>query len=249
MPTNAYQLVAADHETPEIKRFKFARLSGAVPDWAAGAHVRVALNGGDSRAYSLLRLHIVRIYRDFIFVRLAAQGLSFAEFFGEALSTIDNMVDRSPEGRLEIIASPIRYMHPCSWKMLVDNQTDTCHPMVAHESSAGTAVSVWEREKHNFTETPMAVQILRNFIPIAVDRTPVESFVFRLVGAPDKLYERAQEGHLSDGNEWIDLHRLYDADELPEDNEVVNSTSERQMRNQFHAWSTFMTMNMAEAVE
>ena len=36
-----------------------------------------------------------------------------------------------------------------------------------------------------------AVQILRNFIPIAVDKTLVESWVYRLVGAPDKLYERA----------------------------------------------------------
>jgi len=28
--------------------------------------------------------------------------------------------------------------------MLVENQTDTCHPMVAHESSAGTAVKLYE---------------------------------------------------------------------------------------------------------
>ena len=29
--------------------------------------------------------------------------------------------------------------------MLVENQTDTCHPMVAHEISAGTAVEVWKQ--------------------------------------------------------------------------------------------------------
>ncbi|PRD43640.1 oxidoreductase [Phyllobacterium phragmitis] len=312
--------------------------------------------GFDTQAASegLARVRNVKVYRDFIFARLADNGPSFEEYFGESLSTIDNMIDRSPEGKLEIIAPPIRYMHQCNWKMLVDNQTDTCHPMVAHESSAGTAVSVWEREKHKFTETPMAVQlyapfmspyefyegagirvwpnghghtgvsgsihqdyddvseymarmeasygperareilgdvrhntiympnimvkgpvqILRNFIPLAVDKTLVESFVFRLVGAPDKIYERslmynrfinaptsivghddlemyerAQEGLHSDGNEWIDLHRLYEADEQRDANEVVNGTSERQMRNQFYAWSKFMTLGMDEPVE
>ena len=48
-------------------------------------------------------------------------------------------------------------MHRCNWKMLVDNQTDTCHPMVAHESSAGTAVKVWEQAPAG-TPKPMAVE-------------------------------------------------------------------------------------------
>ena len=54
------------------------------------------------------------------------------------------MVDRSPAGRLEVAGGVLRYMHNCNWKMLVENQTDTCHPMVAHESSAGTAIEVWK---------------------------------------------------------------------------------------------------------
>src|SRR5438067_291259 len=83
---------------------------------------------------------------------------------GESLSTIDNMVDRSPERKLAVMATPIRYMHTCNWKMLVENQTDTCHPMVAHESSAGTAVKVWKREQGDSTETPMAVQLYGPFM-------------------------------------------------------------------------------------
>ena len=51
------------------------------------------------------------------------------------------MIDRSPAGKLEVAGGVLRYMHNCNWKMLVENQTDTCHPMVAHESSAGTAMS------------------------------------------------------------------------------------------------------------
>jgi phenylpropionate dioxygenase-like ring-hydroxylating dioxygenase large terminal subunit len=259
------------------------------------------------------------------------------------------MVDRSPEGKLLLQAQPIRYMHTCNWKMLVENQTDTCHPMVAHESSAGTAIKVWERESGGSGEKPMAVQlyapfmspyefyeksgiriwpnghghtgvtgsihadysgipgyldqmiaahgherahailgevrhntiyfpnlmvkgavqIIRHFIPIAVDRTLVESWVFRLAGAPDKLYERAlmynrfinaptsivghddlemyeraQEGLRSNGNEWVNLQRLREADEEADVTAVINGTSERQMRNQFHAWRKFMTEDM-----
>jgi hypothetical protein len=119
-----------------------------------------------------------------------------------------------------------------------------------------------------------AVQILRNFIPISVDKTLVESWCFRLVGAPQKfferslmynrfinaptsivghddleMYERAQEGLKSDGNEWVNLQRLYDEDEKHDVTEIINGTSERQMRNQFNAWSKYMTLNMSEKLE
>jgi benzoate/toluate 1,2-dioxygenase alpha subunit len=302
----------------------------------------------------LPKIRNVVVYRDFIFARLNDSGVSFEDYFGESLSTIDNMVDRSPQGELAIQAAPIRYMHTCNWKMLVENQTDTCHPMVAHESSAGTAVKVWKREQGASTEAPMAVQlyapfmspyefyeqsgiriwpnghghtgvsnsihsnysdvdgyldqmiaaygearaheilaqvrhntvyfpnvmvkgavqILRNFIPVAVDRTLVESWVFRLVGAPDMLYERAlmynrfinaptsivghddlemyeraQEGLRSDGNRWVNLRRLFEPGEESDVTAVINGTSERQMRNQFHAWAKFMTADMEKRAE
>jgi hypothetical protein len=53
------------------------------------------------------------------------------------------------------------------------------------------------------------------------------------------MYERAQEGLLSDGNQWVSLHRLYSPDEAPL--AVDNGTTERQMRNQFRAWARYMT--------
>ena len=287
----------------------------------------------------------VHVYRDFVFCRLAREGISFEDYFGASLSTIDNMVDRSPEGRLEVAGGVLRYMHRCNWKMLVDNQTDTCHPMVAHESSAGTAVAVWERAPEG-TPKPMAVeqfapfmnpyeffekmgirvwdnghghtgvadsihaayspvpgyweqmvaaygeeraeaimgdvrhntvyfpnimvkgpiQTLRIFKPIAADQTLVESWTFRLVGAPDELlartcmynrlinaptsvvghddlemYERAQQALQAKGRDWINVARLAESDEADVPEAVVNGTSERQMRNQFRAWVRFMT--------
>jgi len=286
----------------------------------------------------------VKNYRGFIFARLAETGISFEEFFGDSLSSIDNMVDRAPEGRMEVAGPPLRYMHQCNWKMLVENQTDTCHPMVAHESSAGTAVRLW-KEMGNPEPRPAAMQIiapfmsayeffedisirtwpnghghtgvkgsihsdydsipgyfsamteaygedrakaildenrhntvyfpnimvkaplgqLRNFIPLGANKCLVESYVYHPVGAPKELtarsamynrminaptsivghddlemYERAQEGLMSDGLDWVNVQRLYEPDEDFDTEAVENGTTERQMRNQFHAWAKFM---------
>ena len=292
----------------------------------------------------------VEVYREFVFCRLKPEGISFTEFFGPSLSTLDNMVDRSPEGRLEVAGGVMRYLHHCNWKMLVDNQTDTCHPMVAHESSAGTAVKVWQQAPEG-TPKPMAVELfapfvnpyeffenmgirvwenghghtgvsdsihaayspapgywesmvatygeerarsilgevrhntvyfpnimvkgpiqtLRLFKPLAANKTLVESWTFRLVGAPDlllertlmynrlvnaptsvvghddlEMYERAQQGLHARGAQWVNVGRLYDSAEHGQTDAVTNGTNEWQMRSQMRAWVRFMTAGMAQ---
>ncbi len=287
----------------------------------------------------------VKVYREFVFCRLDADGIDFESFFGPSLTTLDNMVDRSPEGRLEVAGGVMRYLHHCNWKMLVDNQTDTCHPMVAHESSAGTAVQVWQDAPAG-TPKPMAVELfapfvspyeffenmgirvwpnghghtgvadsihaayspvpgyheamvatygeervkqilgdvrhntvyfpnimvkgpiqtLRLFKPLAADKTLVESFTFRLVGAPDllfertlmynrlvnaptsvvghddlEMYERAQSALRSRARDWVNVARLYDAAERDDETAVTNGTNERQMRSQYRTWARYMT--------
>ncbi len=229
------------------------------------------------------------------------------------MSSIDNLADRSPVGRLEVAGAPLRYMHNSNWKMFVENLNDTMHPMVAHESSAGTARQLWKDQpadapkpmvieqflpfvsnyeffdkmgvkiydnghsytgvnfsihssysaipeyaaqmaaaygaeraqailgesRHNTVYYPSltvkgAIQTIRVVRPIAVDRTLIESFTLRLVGAPTALlarsatynrvinsptsvvghddlycYRAIQEGLAADGNEWVSLHRNY----------------------------------------
>ena len=71
-----------------------------------------------------------------------------------------------------------------------------------------------------------------------------------IVGHDDlEMYERAQEGLKTNGNQWVNLRRLYESGEEADVTAVINGTSERQMRNQFHAWAKFMTMDMVEPVE
>ena len=304
---------------------------------------------GTEAAKGLTPVKHTKDYRGFIFAKLKDVGPSFEDYFGNSLSSLDNMIDRSPVGRLEIAGGTLRYMHNCNWKMLVENQTDTCHPMVAHESSAGTAASVWKPFEGTGKEKPMAVeiflpfmspyefyegmgirvwdnghghtgvahsihsnyasipgyfekmvasygeekakaildenrhntvyfpnvmikgpiQLLRIFRPVAANKTLVESYTFRLVDAPDlllertqmynrlinaptsivghddlEMYERAQGGLVSNGNEWVNIQRLYDREELEQTEAVTNGTNEWQMRNQFRAWSKYMTMGM-----
>ena len=113
------------------------------------------------------------------------------------------------------------------------------------------------------------IQLLRLFKPISANKTLVESWTFRLVGAPDMLlertlmynrlinaptsvvghddlemYERAQEGLRSGGNEWVNMYRLYDPAEIGQKNVITNGTNEWVMRNHFRAWSDFMTADM-----
>jgi benzoate/toluate 1,2-dioxygenase alpha subunit len=110
------------------------------------------------------------------------------------------------------------------------------------------------------------IQCLRLFKPIAANRTLVESWTFQLVGAPDELlartllyqrlinaptsvvghddlemYERAQRSLHTRAAQWVNVGRLYQANEAEQDEAVVNGTSEAQMRNQYRAWLKYMT--------
>ena len=104
------------------------------------------------------------VYRGFVFARLA-DGPGFREYFGDSLSSIDNLADRSPEGELEIAGGCLRYLHNCNWKLFVENLNDTMHPMIAHASSAGTAKRLWEGKPADMPK-PMAIE---QYAPFAND--------------------------------------------------------------------------------
>jgi phenylpropionate dioxygenase-like ring-hydroxylating dioxygenase large terminal subunit len=299
-------------------------------------------------AKGLVAVKNVRLYRGFIFVKINDVGPDFEDYFGDSLSSIDNMADRSPEGRLEIAGGCLRYLHQCNWKMYVENLNDTMHPMVVHESSAGTARRMWidkpadapkpmaieqfvpfmsdykffedmgvrvfdnghsfsgvhfsihskysaipaydaamkqaygeERTaqilglaRHNTVYYPNltikgAIQAIRVVKPIAVDKTLIESWTFRLKGASPELlartcmynrlinspfsvvghddlhaYRGIQKGLHASGNEWISLHRNFDPAEVGQADVTTVGTSEISMRNQYRAWARYMTMTM-----
>lgn len=289
-------------------------------------------------------------YRGFVFARLARQGPDFREYFGDSLSSIDNMADRSPAGRLEVAGGVLRYLHDCNWKMFIENLNDAMHPMVAHESSAGTAKKLWDQApagapmpmvieqfvpfvngyeffekmgvriyenghsytgvnfsihskyssigeyerrmaeaygeeragrtlgevRHNTVYYPSltikgAIQAIRVARPIAHDKTLIESWTFRLVGAPDDLlartttytrlinaptsvvghddlhcYRSIQEGLASASTEWVSLHRNHSPAETASLEGTYGATNEVSMRGQYRAWAKYMTLGKGE---
>lgn len=105
--------------------------------------------------------HLVE-YKGFIFLRLAAQGPSFEAWFGRALEALDNMVDRSPEGRLSLIGPPLRHRIGCNWKIYLENINDAVHPVSAHRSAALIAAKHWKSATPE-TPKPMAIEQMLPF--------------------------------------------------------------------------------------
>jgi hypothetical protein len=235
--------------------------------------------------------------------------------------------------------------------MFVENLNDTMHPMVVHESSAGTAKSMWKDQpadkprpmaieqfvpfvsdykfyedmgvrvfanghsysgvhfsihsgysgiagyeeamhaaygpersaeimkiaRHNTVYYPSltikgAIQSIRVVRPVTVDRTVIESWTFRLKGAPDALlartvtynrlinspfsvvghddlhaYRAIQQGLRASGNPWVSLLRDFDPAEVGQAEVTATGTSEVSMRNQYRAWVRYMTATMDRA--
>ncbi|MGO4390106.1 aromatic ring-hydroxylating dioxygenase subunit alpha [Variovorax sp. M-6] len=110
----------------------------------------------------LTALKHVAVYRDFVFARLADQGPAFEDYFGEVLQAIDNMVDRSPEGRLTVGGGVLRNIIHCNWKMYLENINDTVHPMSTHESATQAADALWQGRAPDAPK-PMAMEQILPF--------------------------------------------------------------------------------------
>jgi hypothetical protein len=115
-----------------------------------------------------------------------------------------------------------------------------------------------------------AVQNVRIVRPIAVDRCVIETWSFRLKGAPDSMlqrtilysrlinsngsmvgpddwtaYSRMQEGLQSTANEWVEMHRNYGSDEDLGDRRTNTGTSDLDMRTEYAAWRQYMLAKVA----
>jgi phenylpropionate dioxygenase-like ring-hydroxylating dioxygenase large terminal subunit len=112
---------------------------------------------------------------------------------------------------------------------------------------------------------------MRVIFPVAVDRTRIEIWSFKLKGAPEALfertityanivhapsslirpddieaYERVQSGLRADAGDWVSHHRDLDRDEIVGDGRRATALSDLPMRNQYRAWSRFMEREQAE---
>ncbi len=309
--------------------------------------------GKGSACMNLQKVPRVESYRGFIFASLAPDAPDLAAWLGPTAASIDNMIDRSPEGRLEVAGGVLRYHHDSNWKFFVENLNDMMHAMIAHQSSAQTARIIGKKivagggiqppeiqilapfaedpdffekmgvhafanghsysggktsihasysgipeyeaaleraygkdrmeqilsiNRHNTVVYPSftckgAIQTIRVVKPVAVDETIIESWTFRLVGAPDELlqrsilycnlinssanlvgpddreaYHRLQHGLTTQGERWVSNARYVGADEPNgEGGHSATGSSDMVFRNQFKAWRQYMTADAASA--
>lgn len=103
-------------------------------------------------ALSLQPIPRLASYRGFIFGSLAADGPSLAEFLGTiGASAIDDMVDRAPDGEVEVAGGLHRHAFHGNWKLQMENLQDYAHPAFAHESS-NAAARPYDRDRVELDE-------------------------------------------------------------------------------------------------
>jgi hypothetical protein len=140
---------------------------------------------------------------------------------------------------------------------------------------AERSAEIMKVARHNTVYYPSltikgAIQSIRVIRPIAVDKTVIESWTFRLKGAPEALlartvtynrlinspfsvvghddlhaYRAIQKGLHASGNPWVSLLRDFDPAEIGAAEVTATGTSEVSMRNQYRAWVQYMTATMS----
>jgi phenylpropionate dioxygenase-like ring-hydroxylating dioxygenase large terminal subunit len=81
-------------------------------------------------------------YRGFVFARISGQGPALLDWLGPLAGSLDNFVERAPEGEVEVTGGVLRYEHACNWKFFTENTLDALHPMVVHNSATRSARAV-----------------------------------------------------------------------------------------------------------
>jgi phenylpropionate dioxygenase-like ring-hydroxylating dioxygenase large terminal subunit len=88
-------------------------------------------------ALGMGRLPRVGTYRGFVFASLAADGPGLDEHLGHARDSIDELVDRAPDGEIDLSAGVHKYLFRGNWKLQLENTVDMYHVPFSHESTVG----------------------------------------------------------------------------------------------------------------
>ena len=81
------------------------------------------------------RVKNVQSYRGFVFANLSDNPPPLIEHLGPMTDVIDNLVDRAPDGEVEIADSSFSLEYSGNWKLHLENAADIFHPTFVHSSS------------------------------------------------------------------------------------------------------------------
>ena len=85
------------------------------------------------------RCRALQSYRGFVFASEAPDGPSLEEFLGYMTTSLDDMVDRAPDGEIEVAGGVFRHAYDGNWKLYLENLCDAAHPWFTHRSSIDAA--------------------------------------------------------------------------------------------------------------
>ena len=117
----------------------------------------------DDPEFSMKPAARVDSYRGFVFASLSPTGPSLPEFLGEARIAFDDMCDRSPEGEVEVVPVCHRVIQHSNWKFFMENQLDSLHPSVTHQSTGVAATRIEKQIKASGGAAPLYYHYLSTF--------------------------------------------------------------------------------------
>ncbi len=85
------------------------------------------------------RVKNVDSYRGFVFANLDDNAAPLTEHLGPMREVIDNLIERAPDGEIEIADSNFTLEYRGNWKLHMENANDIFHPSFVHSSSVAPA--------------------------------------------------------------------------------------------------------------
>jgi phenylpropionate dioxygenase-like ring-hydroxylating dioxygenase large terminal subunit len=85
--------------------------------------------------HQMTRIAKVQSYRGFVFATLNPNPEPLLDHLGPMTEVIDNLVDRAPDGEVEIADSSFTLEYRGNWKLHLENAADIFHPSFVHSSS------------------------------------------------------------------------------------------------------------------
>jgi phenylpropionate dioxygenase-like ring-hydroxylating dioxygenase large terminal subunit len=114
----------------------------------------------DDAALSMQHPPRVAAYRGFIFASLAADGPDLETFLDGTRAAIDNIVERSPTGQVEVAGGCFRVRMRNNWKIYLENMHDGLHPMIVHQPSIDPARTMMRRPEPLSPLTEFALTVI-----------------------------------------------------------------------------------------
>ena len=106
---------------------------------AAPARLSVALRSEEPRTSRCGACRESRAIAASSSASLAEDGPSLEDFLGHMTTSFDDMIDRAPDGELEVAGGMFKHTYKGNWKLYLENLCDAAHPLFVHQSSIDAA--------------------------------------------------------------------------------------------------------------